>query len=524
MKKIMKFLPLAVVMFFASCKPGGEEQPEKISLKVDPTELKFAASGNESQIITVNATGLEWESEVSAAGKGWITVTSSGNNELSVTVTDNESDKERSASVRIKPIGHDEIRPIGVVVIQDAGGEVEEYSISVDPAALTFLHDATESQQVTVTTVGEGLTWSAEAEEKATWLHVQKDGDKIVVSVDSYDNTEISRSANIIVTPDNEMAKPKSVRVTQEAAPVVPILSVSPMDDIYFEWNEDDRNVMLAVTAIEVKYTLMIVDANDKTIEWLKCAPSGNSLVVSVKRNFELVARSGYIVLRSHNPEIDDVRIFVEQGPGEEFMSNLTEDVEIADMNPGGNFFFNIHPCQEWDDVTPYTLWVVELWGNGLSRTFSKGYYNYSGTGERIALKLYSTRINYNDDEIYYLPDGEYVLTAYEYPFTPLPNTLETGRSTNDFRIPSGGWYNKVVDGEFTDAAPLTEGKLTVSKDAQDVYTFTFDFKDDAGNAITGTCVSEVTDYKVTYFPETKPTPNPNPNPEEPEDPDFGKE
>lgn len=521
MKKFMKFLPLAVVMFFASCN-GGEDQPEKISLKVDPTELKFAASGNESQIVTVTATGLEWESEISAAGKEWITVTPSGDNKLSVTVTDNESDKERSASVMIKPIGHAEIRPIGVVVIQDAGGEVEEYSISLDPAALTFLHDATESQQVTVTTVGEGLTWSAEAEEKATWLHVQKDGDKIVVSVDSYDNTEISRSANIIVTPDNETAKPKSVRITQEAAPVVPILSVSPMDDIHFEWNEDDKNVMLAVTAIAVEYTVMIVDENSKTIEWLKCAPSGSSLVVSVERNHELVSRSGYVVLRSHNPEVDDVRIFVEQGPGKEFMSNLTGDVEITDMNPADGFYFDIHPRQVWDKTTPYTYWVVEFWGGGLTRTFSKGYYTYSGTGERIALKLYTTRINYNDDMIYYIPDGEYVLTAYEYPFTPLPNTLEAGRSTNDFRIPSGGWYNKVVDGEFTDAAPLTEGKLTVSKDAQDVYTFTFDFKDDAGYAITGTCVSEVTDFKVTYFPDVEPTPNPDP--EEPEDPDFGKE
>lgn len=514
----MLFLPLVAMMFLASCGNDGKDSG-KVSLGVSPLALEYAASGNESKTITVTAVNLKWEYEISASGNGWITVTPSGDKELIVTVSDNEGDQVRTGLVTVKPVDHEEIRAIGVTVTQEAGS-AQEYSLTVDPAALTFTSDATEPQSVTVTTVGEGLTWKAEAEKNASWLHVQQDGDKINVSVDSYDNTEISRSANIVVTPNSEKAKPKSVRVTQLPAETVPTLSVTPMDDMHFDWNEDGKNNMLTVTAISVEWSIATEDADGKSVSWIKCQKSGDAnIVVTVERNTETQPRSGYVVVRSHTKGVDDVKIRVEQKAGKKNYSNLTENVELT-MEPAGGFYYSIKPAQVWDDTTPYTYWELEIWSTGLTRAFNHGYYEYTGTGSRMALKMFTTRVNYNDDQEFYIPDGEYILQ--DYPAVVKggdPNTLVTGRYTNDLRTPSGSWYSRIENDAFTDAAPLTEGKLTVSKNAQDVYTFTFDFKDDAGYSITGTAVSEVTDTRINYYPE-QPTENPG-NPEEPEDPGF---
>lgn len=524
MKKFMMFFSMIIMAFMVSC--GKNPEPAKPTLSVTPSKLEFASSGAQSQSFTVTAVNLKWEIEISASGREWITVTPA-DDVVSVTVTDNPTGEVRTGTIMIKPIDHEELGTIGVTVIQEAGEGPGEYSIAVNPASLTFASDAEQPQEVTVTTKGEGLTWTATPEEGASWLHAEKAGDRIIVSVDSYDNIENSRAANIVVMPSEKSAAPKSIRVIQEAAEPVPSMTVTPMDDMHFSWKEEGTVQILTVQLVAVPdYAVKAVDEEGNAITWLKLTKknteSSKSIHVSAETNPTLESRSGYIIISPFAEGLEDVRILAIQEPGKDFISNLTDNVVLEDMNPAGGFWYSIKPNQPWDFVTPQTYWIIELWSSGLTRTFQRGYYEYEGTGERVRLQLFSTAVRYNDEREFYIPEGEYVTYSYDYPITnPTPNTLVAGQDSNDLRIPVGSWYSRVEEGVFTDAAPIKEGKFTVSRN-EDVYTFTFELKDDADYTITGTCVSAVTDPTVSYFPETKPEPE-NPTNPDPDDPGFGQ-
>ena len=129
-------------MFLVACK-GTETPQEQPSLKVNPLALEFAASGNASQTLTVEAVAVEWTHEVSGAAKEWLTVSKTDAETLTVTVSDNETAEKRSGTVTVSATDHPEMKPIGVTVSQEAG-EVTEYSISVNPVSLEFEADSTE--------------------------------------------------------------------------------------------------------------------------------------------------------------------------------------------------------------------------------------------------------------------------------------------------------------------------------------------------------------------------------------------
>lgn len=528
MKKLTLLLFVTAAAIMAACT--GPTPTEQVSLKVTPPKLEFAASGAPSQTITVTVTGgVRWNHKLSASGEGWVTVSATQESTLIVTVSDNETSEQRTATVTVNIPDREDISPVGVTIIQAPGKEAEQYSISVDPPTLTFEADATESKEVTVTATGEGLTWTAQVEDGASWLHAETNGSKITVSVDPYDSIESDRAANIIITPSEASASPKAVRVTQKALDAIPSLTVTPDDDIHFTYN-DSKIYSLTVNAVAIKkYSVLARDADDNPITWIKFTipdqEVSNLITVQAEYNSELEPRSGYLIIRSNVEGVDDVKILVEQDAGIEHVSNLTGDAVIEDMEPAGGFYFDIFPNQEWDTTTPYTYWVVELWSGGLTREFNKGYYDFRGSGQRIRLKLYSPSVLHNYDDEYYLPEGDYTIMPYTYPIKKADvktNSLESGVESNDLRIPVGSWYTRVENDQFTDTAPLTEGKMTVAKDEQDVYTFTFDFKDDAGNSITGTCVSEVTSFHVTFFPEDKPNSDQDNPGDDTEDPDFG--
>lgn len=326
-------------MFLVACK-GTETPQEQPSLKVNPLALEFAASGNASQTLTVEAVAVEWTHEVSGAAKEWLTVSKTDAETLTVTVSDNETAEKRSGTVTVSATDHPEMKPIGVTVSQEAG-EVTEYSISVNPVSLEFEADSTEPQEVTVTAVGEGLTWTAAAEQGASWLHVEASGDKISVTVDAYEDTELQRAANIIVTPDREGVAAKSVRVTQQPAEEVPSLTVSPTDAMEFAYNETASR-MLRVTAVACTWVAEAKDAEGNPAEWIELSVSrlpeelSGNVVVRVQPNSSLEARSGEVVIRTNTEGIEPITIAVTQGPGKEFLSSLTDHVTLEDMNPAG--------------------------------------------------------------------------------------------------------------------------------------------------------------------------------------------
>lgn len=254
-----------------------------------------------------------------------------------------------------------------------------------------------------------------------------------------------------------------------------------------------------------------------------------SALSISVGRNETLEARSASVTVYALGVEnIPDIVIPVSQEAGKEFFSTLTGPVAISDMESLGALQYHISPSQTWDTTNPGTYWIMDMWSSGVSQESDLfGNKSFLGSGTRIYLKLFSENIPFNDDQEFTLPAGEYRVKQYDVIINKadiVPYTVEAGRKTKSLTYPSGSWYMKVDDGGFAEAGPLTGGSMTVAVDGPDTYTFTFDFVDDRGNAITGTAKGTVTKASCNFFPEepgedVEPDPDLDPDP----DPGFGQ-
>ena len=99
-----------------------------------------------------------------------------------------------------------------------------------------------------------------------------------------------------------------------------------------------------------------------------------------------------------------------------------------------------------------------------------------SGSGKWFVLDLMADYATCKDHS------GTFTATE-EY---PAPNTFYTGLLDNGYL--AGSWYAELEDGEVAGVmAPLMEGTITVTLNADGSQTYVFDCKDDMGNKITGT-------------------------------------
>lgn len=152
---------------------------------------------------------------MAAEAAEWLSAERSDDKTLTVTVAENPAPEQRSGRITVSAEGSG-VAPCVITVTQQAA-EIT-YGLTVEPASLDFVGVDAPSQQVTVTTEGEGLTWTAEPEEAiAEWVTLAVEGDRITVSV--ADNLLTTPRAGIItVTPSVESVGAKAIRVTQAAA------------------------------------------------------------------------------------------------------------------------------------------------------------------------------------------------------------------------------------------------------------------------------------------------------------------
>ena len=517
-------LPLAVAA--VSC--GKEPVDTAASLSVQPTLLEFAATGNGSQSVAVTATNTEWTHEVSGAAQEWLSASlGEDGKSLLISVTDNPTAEKRSGTVSVKAVDHIEIKPIGITVQQEAGEGVQPGgSITVSPESLTFAGEGAEAQRVAVTVSNPELTWTAAPEDAAKeWITVTADGDGISVSVSDNPETD-QRSGNIIITPGLDDVRPRAVRVVQEGKILPLSLDADPKEVPVFAYDGSVERI-ITVTAVNCDWAVRVDYTEGDAGGWVKAqtikTEAHSALSISVGRNETLEARSASVTVYALGVEnIPDIVIPVSQEAGKEFFSTLTGPVAISDMESLGALQYHISPSQTWDTTNPGTYWIMDMWSSGVSQESDLfGNQSFLGSGTRIYLKLFSENIPFNDDQEFTLPAGEYRVKQYDAIINKadiVPYTVEAGRETKDLTYPSGSWYMKVDDGGFAEAGPLTGGSMTVAVDGPDTYTFTFDFVDDRGNAITGTAKGTVTKASCNFFPEepgedVEPDPDPDPDP-----------
>jgi len=96
------------------------------------------------------------------------------------------------------------------------------------------------------------------------------------------------------------------------------------------------------------------------------------------------------------------------------------------------------------------------------------------------------------------IPTGTFNLTFDASPATAFPAALNYSRDM------LYSWYGncdtRTADGAFTELGALTEGTITISE-VDGIYTFTFNCKDDAGNAYTGKWTGDVKLYSSDDAP-----------------------
>lgn len=132
----------------------------------------------------------------------------------------------RTASLTVKTDNF-KVKSRMVTITQQGSDRPQTYSLSVNPAALTFGAEDDRPQEVIVTVEGNDLTWSTDiAESGRSWLTVTESDGKF--SVTASPNPEPARrTADITVTPSDAAVPAKAVRVTQEAKELLPSLNVT---------------------------------------------------------------------------------------------------------------------------------------------------------------------------------------------------------------------------------------------------------------------------------------------------------
>ena len=497
MKKLL-FIA-AACMLAAACTPqdGGGETA---SLEVSPKSLTFGAEDTTPQEITVTATGVEWEYAVPSSAD-WITVDDGTAGKLLVSVAKNPTAEKRTASIRITAKDNDDLEPVSVTVTQAGSETPEVYSLTVDPAALTFEAEGAAGQSVKVTASGEGITWSAAVDEAAKeWITLsttEGSEGETTLTVTVQDNPDTAeRSANVTLTPSAESVGPKAIRVTQEAKVLPPSFSMSynggeiPEEGFTIHY-KGETSYDVDVVPVNVEWNVK-VEYEAGGSGWLEAnkveSENVNKIHIACnldkRENTSSDPRTARVVVTTNVEDIGPFEIPVTQEGTPEFQSTILEDVELTTLT---HCHAIVSPNYEGRDL-PYTRWDLRFMSENVSYENSKGVYR--GTGDRLTVDLVSEPIWMNDDAEYYLPDGTYTVVANYKADESLrvPGSVSAGGfGFSHPKFTNGTWYVRIEEDVYTgDQAAVVEGTMTVSRTGEE-YVIMFEFVSDAGYSLKAT-------------------------------------
>ena len=493
MKKLL-FIA-AACMLAAACTPQ-DGSGETASLEVSPKSLTFGAEDTTPQEITVTATGVEWEYAVPSSAD-WITVDDGTAGKLLVSVAKNPTAEKRTASIAVKPVNNDDVKAKSVTVMQAGSETPEVYSLTVDPAALTFEAEGAAGQSVKVTASGERITWSAAVDEAAKeWITLSAtegaEGET-TLTVTVQDNPDTAeRSANVTLTPSVESAGPKAIRVTQEAKVLPPSFSMSynggeiPEEGFTIHY-KGETSYDVDVVPVNVEWNVK-VEYEAGGSGWLEAnkveSENVNKIHIACnldkRENTSSGPRTARVVVTTNAEGIGPFEIPVTQEGKPEFLSTLEEDVDFGTLTNG---YAVVYPNNE-NRNEPVTRWDLRFWSDGIE--YQNAAKPYKGTGDRLNLYLYTEPITANDDNEYYIPDGIYTVALYsEETSESRAGDIEYGQESGAFHFPFGSWYVRLEDSDYTDKACIRTGTATVTRSGES-YTIVFDFVSDAGYKVAG--------------------------------------
>ncbi len=478
MKKIIHFALAAAMIAAVSCNNPGDPEREP-SLTVNPSELTFEASDTGGQIVQVTAVGMEWEFSVNDETDKWLDVVRE-DDALRISVTENLRADGRSGIVMVRSVGTAKPVERMVTVTQRGSDDPVELSLEVVPVSLTFAGEGADSQDVEVT-VGGDLEWSAVAAEH--WITVTPVEGGFTVAVADNPETD-ERRGTVTVTPDADSVEPVGVSVIQEGKVLPPEFSVDKQE-LFFSYNllgEGGNAQKINVHAVSVEWDVSIEPEKEgDDAGWLSFMIDymAVSAIVEANRSFE--ERTAYVVFTTDWDEVPEIRVKVTQEAAKEYLSTLTGDVDFTGRV--NKMRGELWPSQSWADAD-IAEWTMALYGDGVE--YNGGI--YSGEGVVLKFDLITDRVDFNEENVYYIESRKYEVVPATNADGRRAGTVQAGRAaTSPFNPYPNFYYLEYGGGENVSAsAPVTSGSVEVSRDGEE-YTFVVDVYDDFGWHITGT-------------------------------------
>ena len=164
MKRVWELLFFAVFgVLSVAC---GEQELERAFLKLETTNLEFEAAGAAVQTVAVTS-NVDWDCTMSDESRAWISVEKRTGG-VAVAVADNSGVESRSGAVTLVPASPD-LEPKRITVVQSGSS----YTLSVEPASLSFAGEDAPAQEIAVTVGGGTLEWTVAADEACrSWVTV----------------------------------------------------------------------------------------------------------------------------------------------------------------------------------------------------------------------------------------------------------------------------------------------------------------------------------------------------------------
>ncbi len=197
---LAKLLTVAAAALFAvSCT---EKQEEPKTMTLDPASLSFKGKEAEPQTVNVNC-DASWKATADAK---WLTITP-GEKSFAITVTDNEEDAERKATVTVTAPGYNDAT---LAVTQRVAPVEGNDVISIDPKTVAFKAQDNEAQTINVVCDAE---WTATPSDQ--WITVTPgEGSFTVTAADN--GTTAPKEGTVTVAAEGYDSA--VLTVTQEAA------------------------------------------------------------------------------------------------------------------------------------------------------------------------------------------------------------------------------------------------------------------------------------------------------------------
>lgn len=513
MKKISKPIIACIVgclIILPSCDKSQKEPTYK--LDADPKTLIFPAETDEVKTVSVTADNVEWGIQKNNEEDTWLHLEKKDGSVL-VTADNNHNTEEREARFKITS-SSDSVNPVEVTVTQLA--KDKEYRLAADPLALTF--EAEESGIKTISVTSLNVDWNIAGGEEYLWMHFEKSGDNILVSVDKNISVE-HREGKFTITSDIPSVAPIEITVTQTANENMDIVltAIAGYRQDYYENGGSNFIMSLYTTEInewgmplgtgyQIEFDffseLPLSEANPDVAAGTYTIENSYKKYTAIPGeyfndeywgyegyNFSAVSyfadgmlteqkgiSSGTFIVEKSGSEytITADLILSDETPltayfnGElpvasPFLTTLTEDTHVADMIGARVNFYG-----DYYDAGSY-YWYIEMWGEGIEFDGS-----LVGNGDYFTLNFFSAR----EGDGVYIPTGNYEL---------LPDTKAAGTAIPGFAgfVYDGCWYMEMAD-NFPSGrhAPLSSEYIKVSRQ-DDKYIIEIDARDDAGNKIT---------------------------------------